>query len=617
METKKPSSLQDPVISSSWDRSASYGLTEDQSPPLDLAAFQQLRHQVEANARLVTFAQPIIEHLYQQLSHSSCMVMLADSEGLILRAVGDNGFVERASRVILMPGARWSEESMGTNAIGTAIHEARIVSVCRDQHFLERNRFLTCIATPILAPSGGILGILDLSSDARVTLPHAQALLSTTAEIIEHRILAALDIGHVALHFSDHAELLGSPLEAVALFDEAGIMVACNRRARHLLNLSEQAALPTFEEAFVEEWRHLGRLLATSRADTACLHRRNSRGSLSARLVLRDNAGNAKAAAGNGRIATGSAFACQDQGDPRLHEAIQRARRISGRDIPLLIQGETGTGKELFANAFHCDGPRGNGPFVAVNCAAIPANLIEAELFGYAPGAFTGARAKGARGKLQEADGGTLFLDEIGDMPLNLQSVLLRVLETRRVTPLSSAEEIPIDIALVCASHHPLNRLAAEGRFRVDLLFRLNGLMVTLPPLRDRRDFDQLVDSMLDAETGGRPLRIAQSVRAILRRHPWPGNIRQLKNVLRVAVALLGDDEELTEQHLPEDILEESAETPKTPPGSSDLRATELRLVRACLARHEGNVSAAARELGITRTTLYRKLRLHLPEDIQ
>src|SRR5574338_362644 len=613
MESTPPDEPREELIQGSWRRCFDLGLDPDHAPFVELAAYQALREQLEANARLVTYAQPIIEHLHQQLVESSSMVLLADRSGLILRAVGDAGFAGRAARVALMPGATWSEEGMGTNAIGTALHETRMVAVCGDEHFLERNRFLTCIATPILAPTGGMLGILDLSTDHRVYLPHAQALLTTTAEMIEHRLLESLDSGHLLVRFSPHGELLGSPLEALAVFDEAGAMQACNRRARALLGFRGESPLPAFDDCFGVEWRQVGRLIhQAARSGAATLPGRNQR-SYFARFQLRPRSdGRGLLISPRAATAGATAFDHLDHGDPRLGEAIHRARRIAGRNIPLLIQGETGTGKELFAQAFHRDGPRREGPFIAVNCAAIPTNLIEAELFGYAPGAYTGARAKGARGKLMEADGGTLFLDEIGDMPLDLHSVLLRVLETRRVAPLGSVEEIPIDIALVCASHRSLHQMVAAGLFRADLLFRINGLMVSLPALRERTDFDALAASLLEEEADGRPVRFSPRALARLRSHRWPGNIRQLKNALRVALALLDDHEGvLTEEHLPEELMEDVGridELGLAPPGG-DLRSTELRLIRDCLARHRGNVSAAARELGITRTTLYRKLR--------
>ncbi|MBT0961542.1 sigma-54-dependent Fis family transcriptional regulator [Denitromonas iodatirespirans] len=614
MSTRKPSEPNAPLIHASWQRSSDYGLSPEHALHLDIASRSQLSERLEANARLMSFAQPVMEHLHCQLARSSSMVLLADRDGLVLRTVGDGDFVDRAQRVALAPGAHWREAVMGTNAIGTAAHEERTVAVYGDQHFLARNRFLTCIATPIHTPTGGMLGILDLSSDARVTLPHAQALLTSTAEMIEHRLIESLDTGRVLVRFSPHAEMLGTPIEGIAVFDDTGHMIGCNRRARAILGVGGSDPLPHFDACFQHDWQRLPVLVEAS--TIAPVHLRTSPPpGLSARLqwctppkpIPRQPPAPPPAPA---KTPLKGGFDLLDHGDPRMQLAIRRARRVAGHDIPLLIQGETGSGKELFARAFHVEGPRSHAPFVAVNCAAIPATLIESELFGYAPGAFTGAKAKGAPGRLQDADGGTLFLDEIGDMPLPLQAVLLRVLETRCVTPLGSSNEIPIDIALVCASHRPLHTLVSDGRFRADLLFRLNGLSVTLPALRERTDFDRFLDCLLAEAADGRPVRLSEAVRSQLRAYPWPGNVRQLKNALRVMVALLDDTDTVIEPaHLPEDLVTAMADTPPVVAASEDLRSCEQRLVRACLQRHGGNVSAAARELGITRTTLYRKLR--------
>ncbi len=608
MSRATPPAPNAPLIDASWQRSTEYGLSPEHPLHLDIASRSLLSERLEANARLMSFAQPVMEHLHRQLVQSSSLVLLADRDGLVLRTVGDGDFVDRAQRVALAPGAHWREAVMGTNAIGTAAHEQRTVAVYGEQHYLERNRFLTCIATPIHAPTGGMLGILDLSSDNRVTLPHAQALLTTTAEMIEHRLIESLDAGHLIVRFSPHAEILGTPIEGIALFDDAGRMIGCNRRARALLGLGNGQALPDFNTCFQRDWRRLANLVDASASAPVPLRNTPAPG-LIGRLQWRRPPSPA-ARHTPPKPDRRSGFDILDHGDPRMQLAIRRARRIAGHDIPLLIQGETGSGKELFARAFHAEGPRSDAPFVAVNCAAIPPTLIESELFGYAAGAFTGAKAKGATGRLQDADGGTLFLDEIGDMPLPLQAVLLRVLETRRVTPLGSSHETPIDIALVCASHRPLHTLVADGRFRADLLFRLNGLSVTLPALRERTDFDRFLDNLLTEAAEGRAIRLSDAVRGQLRSYPWPGNVRQLKNALRVMVALLDEADTVIEPaHLPEDLVAAMADAPAIVAEAEDLRSCEQRLVRACLQRHGGNISAAARELGITRTTLYRKLR--------
>lgn len=596
------------AIASSWQRSDHHGLAPSAALPDNVACRARLAEKLEANARLVCFAQPIIENLHHQIASASSLVLLADNEGFVLRTLGNPEFVDRAAKVALSPGSNWSESLMGTNAIGTAAFEQRTISIHGNEHFLERNRFLTCLATPIQAPTGGILGILDLTSDARSKQPFAEALLTTTAELIEHRLLEHLEGAHVTLHFSQHPELVGSPLEALIQFGEDGRVIACNRRTKKILGEAACASGMPFEALFDYTWAQAEQLALARSRPTIQLRCSGNGLTVAARFEHRRHDTRSMP---SGMHPRRDAFDEMSHGDRQMAAAINRARRITGHAIPLLIQGETGTGKELFARAFHLSGPRGERPWVAVNCAAIPANLIESELFGHAPGAFTGARAKGARGKLLDADGGTLFLDEIGDMPLALQAVLLRVLESRRVTPLGSNEEIPVDIALVCASHRPLAQLVAAGQFRADLLFRLNGLTVWLPPLRERTDFDALVRHMLSEEIGDRPVALTTDAFTLLRRQRWHGNLRQLRNVLRVALALLDPEESLlSAAHIPTDLLDPPDETETAPsiPGG-DLRSAENRMVRDCVARHQGNLSAAARELGITRTTLYRKLK--------
>ncbi|HMV62173.1 MAG TPA: sigma-54-dependent Fis family transcriptional regulator [Zoogloea sp.] len=602
------------TIRRSWERCATRGLRADERLPDDPNARVRLSDRLEANARLVAYAQPIMEHLHQQIARSSSTILLADDSGVILRSVGDSDFLERAARVALKPGHCWSEHVMGTNAIGTALTEQRPVAVIGEEHFLDRNKFLTCIAAPIHAPTGGVLGILDISCSARLTQVHALALLQTTTEIIENRLIETLDDASVVLRFHHQPEALASPLEGLAVFNESGGMLACNRRAERLLGLPDtRHSQSAFNDIFETRWNVL--LDHALRSSFRPTKLRCNRGREFAATVLVSNlrrvrpAGAVRDPRVLPRPRPRLTLEDMDLGDKAVGTAIRRARRILGLDIPLLIQGETGTGKEVFAQAFHNSGPRRDGPFVAINCAAIPGNLIEAELFGYTAGAYTGARGEGARGKLREAHGGTLFLDEIGDMPLKLQAVLLRVLETRRVTPLGGGPEEEIDLSLVCASHRSLKALCEVGEFRSDLYFRLSAMSLALPPLRERSDLEGMARRILQEESPDRPIRLATSTLDLIRRHPWPGNIRQLKNALRLGVAMLGDDEEtLGPDHLPQDLLD-GDDTVHPVPAAKSLRAAEVRLVEDTVQRHNGNISAAARELGITRTTLYRKLR--------
>jgi transcriptional regulator with PAS, ATPase and Fis domain len=293
---------------------------------------------------------------------------------------------------------------------------------------------------------------------------------------------------------------------------------------------------------------------------------------------------------------------------------------LSTSHATVLINGESGTGKELVARALHRHSPRKDQPFIAINTAAIPRDLLESELFGHERGAFTGATAQ-RRGRFEQADSGTLFLDEIGDMPLNLQARLLRVLQERSVTPLGSCKAVHVDISLVCATHRKLRDEVALGTFREDLYYRLNGLCVTLPALRERSDIRALATALAldEARKNGRVEKIQFSSNAMqsIEAYAWPGNIRQLNNVIRVAIALMDDDESLiTESHLPEELFEtpipprmqEAASMAINTSGNGSLEEIGRQAAQNALEAAGGNISAAARLLGVSRNTLYRKL---------
>jgi transcriptional regulator with PAS, ATPase and Fis domain len=307
------------------------------------------------------------------------------------------------------------------------------------------------------------------------------------------------------------------------------------------------------------------------------------------------------------------ALAALDTGDGAMQAVIARARRVIDKPIALLLQGESGVGKELFARACHASGTRRKRPFIAVNCAALPETLIEAELFGYRPGAFTGAARDGAPGRVREADGGTLFLDEIGDMPLAMQARLLRVLQERQVVPLGGGKPVAVDFQLVCATHRQLRAEVDAGRFREDLYYRVNGLALQLPPLRERTDLGALIAAILRDIEPGRTMRLAPDITAAFLGYPWPGNLRQLSSVLRTACALVGDDEDVIEwRHLPDDVAEAMAARSRPRPdedSGADLRRLADRCVEQAVRTSGGNMSEAARRLGISRNTLYRKLR--------
>ena len=608
----------------------------------------------ERSQSLLSNAAGIMEHVFEQIRASGSMVILADSQGMILHSMGDPDFVSRAQRVALQPGSSWSESVRGTNAIGTTLVEAAPVEVNGAEHFLDRNGILTCSASPVFSPRGEIEGVLDISGDYRGNQRHTLGLARLAAQLLEKRLFEIEFARELLIAFHSRPECVGGLQEGLLAVSSEGRVVGANPVARALLGVKQGGMvcgefgtlfrLPfgTFIDRCSHdvcslqalELRGGEPLYARIRGRVPTVGKANSRSDAGGQGEARSTSGAGEPAGRNppcDRRSGRATLECLSTGDARLQLALDRAARIMGKDIPLLIQGESGVGKELFARAFHYSSPRQDGPFVAVNCAAIPENLIESELFGYVGGAFTGARREGAVGKIQQAHGGTLFLDEIGDMPLAMQARLLRVLQERCVTPVGAQRNVPVDITLVCATHRVLRESVRNGSFREDLYYRVNGLTVTLPPLRDRSDIRSIVAIILASEVD--PARgevtISEQVLDFFERYPWPGNVRQLQNVIRVAVALLDDDEyEILPLHLPEELFgsdpmddaesgQASAVAASSPAAAAvpvqvaagrSLDEIELDAISRVMLEEGGNVSAAARRLGISRNTLYRKI---------
>mgnify|MGYP000090068737 CR=1 FL=1 len=589
-----------PWLAASWARSQAHGLALQGRPPgAPHASGAQLAQALEHRRTLLAQAQPVMAFLNEQIGDSGCLVMLADPQGMLLHALGDARFADRAARVALRPGAIWSEQWRGTNAIGTALADGVAVEVHGAEHYLERNGFLTCAAAPISDPQGVLLGVLDISGDRRGYHRHTLGLVRSGARLIEHQLFQARFGSGLQLRLHPQREGLGSVTEGLVALSEDGWVIGATRAALDLLGLRPQAiGALQLETLLGLDWRRL-------RAGVPQLLAREGEAPLWLRLDL-GRQGRAWVAAA---ALPADPLARLDSGDAAVHALLERARRVVDKPIALLLLGESGVGKEVLARAVHASSLRHTRPFVALNCAALPEGLIEAELFGYRPGAFTGAAREGAPGRLREADGGTLFLDEIGDMPLPLQARLLRVLQDGEVLPLGGGRALRVDFRLICATHQPLAEAVRAGRFRTDLYYRLNGLTLTLPPLRARSDLTALVERLLAQEAPGRALALAPELAQAFARYAWPGNLRQLLHALRTACALLDEGESLIErQHLPDDLAAELAPAACAPaPGA--LREQGDALIRQALAEAGGNVSEAARRLGIGRNTLYRRLR--------
>jgi len=660
------------LIEQSHLRSAALGLTRAERPDFEPLMRSDLNVARERNQRLFSHAAPVMEMLFEQIVNTESMILLTDAQGTILHSVGDDEFLERAGKVALSPGVNWAEQSKGTNAIGTALFEESPTLVHGGEHFMHANNFLTCSAAPIFDPRGNMLGVLDVTGDQHSYHQHTMGLVRMSARMIENHWLSD-DYGNkLRLHFHHRPEFIGTLLEGIIVVGPDGKILGANRSALDQLAISSaglrmhslSSLFGTTASAVFDHFRSpLPVPMALCLPDGRKFHV-NARFNGTTRSVMaglspdtQDGARpddtrplpNANAeATPNSRL---SGLHYLKTGDPLVETMVQKVQRILNRDIPLLILGETGTGKELLARAVHQDSNRAKQAFVAVNCASIPESLIEAELFGYEDGAFTGARRKGASGRIVQANGGTLFLDEIGDMPLALQARLLRVLQERCVTPLGSQKSIAVDIAVIGATHRNLRDMIDAGSFREDLYYRLNGLVVRLPALRERSDLGVVAQRILLAECPQATPEISPSVMALFKRYAWPGNIRQLANVLRTAAVMAAGESQITEQHLSDDFLEDvqrvrpvapasvpvftaspaseplpapevhapaSAQAPADPVVAAaaparTLGEAEIEMIRTVLDEAKGNISEASKRLGISRNTIYRKLRWGKP----
>lgn len=598
----EPRGVAAPILRS-WTRCAAQGLTAGGRPRAEPLTAGELRQHRERAETLRRRCRPELEALRADAAATGSIVILTDPSGLVLDTVGSVDFADRAAKVALLPGVSWSETALGTNAIGTALVERRALEVRGAEHYAEAHGILSCAAAPVLDPYGEVVGLIDLSGPSAVAQLHAMGLLELAVTQVEHRLFEGAFPDHAVVRFHSDPSFLGTSREGILVFEDYRL-VAANRGGLAQLGLGWDALRNRrYGDLFEGPLGRAGeeRRVRSTTGDT--LHLRLERPA-AATPAAREGAPAAPAPP-SAEGGPSPAF------DPATAQALARAVRLLEAGVPVLVQGETGTGKEVFSRQMHLSSSRAGRPFAAVNCAALPEGLIESELFGYEEGAFTGARRAGFKGLLREADGGVLFLDEIGDMPLSLQTRLLRVLQERQVTPLGGGRPVPVDFRLICATHRDLKQQVDAGSFRADLYFRIAQYRVALPPLRQLQEREALVRRFWSELAGGPggPALSADCV-ATLARHSWPGNFREFVGTLKVLHALAEPDGLVDMDALPADVREQAtaSATAPQPPAGEELEAVTRATIQATLAACGGNISMAARRLGIHRSTLHRHL---------
>ena len=547
-----------------------------------------------------------LESLYTKVAGLGYVVLLTDARGITVDFLGDLVFEPSLRKAGLYLGADWSEARAGTCGVGTCISTGKALTVHLSDHFDATHIPLTCTSAPVYDSAGRLSAVLDISqlssSQPKESQHLALQLVTLYAHDIENAAFLHRHRSDWVLRLSTAPQFLDVQPEFLLALDASGNVVGHNRRAQLGLKPGRGTRLlgASFADLFDVPFEQIGRFVQARPSDQRAVMQAGARQLLflSATAPPRLPATVRQAAE---RVLP-PPLAQLSAGDAALDRQIERAARLVNSPISLLVTGETGSGKEFFAKAVHASSERRARPFIAVNCAAIPEALIESELFGYLPGSFSGAAARGKRGLITEADGGTLFLDEIGDMPLSLQARLLRVLSEREVQPVGATRPVPVNIRVIAATHAPLESLVRAGRFRDDLYYRINGAHIALPPLRERSDLSAMIDRLL----GGRTL--THDARSSLLHHRWPGNLRELRNVLDYAQSVcpegvVGVDD------LPE-LRQWEAETLQPTQGAvhDGLAPAATTALLQALQAAQWNVSQVARRMGLSRMTLYRRM---------
>ncbi|MHB1407676.1 MAG: sigma-54-dependent Fis family transcriptional regulator [Desulfitobacteriaceae bacterium] len=614
----------------SWQRCRAWDINSADGVGRDILKEEELKELISRNAQLVEIAQPYMHTLHQSVQGSGFMVVLTDAGGRILHNCGDSDILNEAEGTIqFVKGANWSEEAVGTNAIGTALALNKAIQISGAEHFCLRHHQWTCSAAPIHNPGGQVIGCLDISGPAQCVYSHTLGMIVAAVEAIENQLRKDEVQEDKNRAYELLAAVTGSVTEGLLAIDNEGKIILINPAACLILGLTEPMALG----------KNITVILG---ADNNFVNMAKSRGwNTDVEIVLEHGGERIHCTSSSRPIAkkdgsiAGVVFSLREI--KKVHRLVNRmvgaTARFTCKDIVgeseqikkalklilvaansrsnVLLLGESGTGKELFAQAIHNHGNRREGPFVAVNCAALPRELIQSELFGYDEGAFTGAKRGGHPGKFELANEGTIFLDEIGDMPMELQVNLLRVLQEHKIMRVGGEKIIPVNVRIIAATNKDLSKSVAEGRFREDLYYRLNVLNIHIPPLRERgQDIDLLTGYLIKTfsmQLGKKIKGISPEFMETVCHYSWPGNVRELQNALEYAINVAENDY-LNMWDLPSNVLPRQSLTLEN---QKILSLSELEKVtlESTLTFYKGNITKTAKALGIGRNTLYDKLK--------
>jgi PAS domain S-box-containing protein len=605
-------------VKRSWlrckEKKVNYNLGEGK-----LIAKEELEKERENNKELISIALPIMQNLNDLVMGTGFALVLTDRNGLILEVIGEESILNETKKLNFVPGAIWSEEYVGTNAIGTSLWENKPIQIIGAQHYCKSHHNWTCSAAPIHNPSGDIIGCIDMSGhsekahthtlgivvaasysiDNQLLLSQTHAILSSTVEAVSDGMIIVTDDYKIKLVNKSGEKILGAESDRLIDLDIRNILGT--RIFKHT-----EAFLDRIDWVFIIDEKKIPCSVKVSNINIG----EKTKGMAISFKEMKTVQHTVNLVYGNKATYT---FEDIVTNSDTLKMAIKEAQKFARTKGCVLIEGESGTGKELFAHAIHNMSSRSKGPFVAINCASLPKDLFESELFGYEKGAFTGANKEGKIGKFELANEGTIFLDEIGELPLDFQAKLLRVLDDFTVTRIGGKWPKKIDVRIIAATNRNLLEEVKKKNFREDLYYRINVFRVYIPPLREREgDVFLLAQHFLSRlnKTNNTSKTFSRKFLDCLNLYPWYGNVRELENTIERAFYLC-EGNVITSECLPKEIfLGNKSKAKNEDLDFSSIRTTEEIILKNALAKTGGDVLKASEILDMSKSTIYRKLKL-------
>ncbi|MCG8410516.1 MAG: sigma 54-interacting transcriptional regulator [Bacteroidales bacterium] len=619
----------DIIIKRSHSRSKSFGIDPQCQYPKLIIKGKELEYQLKENKELIDIAEPIMTQLLSTVEKNGFMIVLTDSDACILKIIGGKETLKAAQNLNMIEGASMSEKSIGTNAMGTAISENAAVQITAKEHFISAYHQWTCSAAPIHY-NNKVIGTLNLTGKAENVHPHTLGLVMAAVSAIENKLTSNLILKELFASRQYAWAMMNNLAYGVFAIDLNDEIKWVNDSACRIINIRRKSLLDKEIKEFLPDWYKIKRIVLNDLSFldqestfqipeirerflfNAYLIKNEQQEILGYLVTFRPMSRMLNLIKKYSGLHAHYTFDEIISKSPQTVKLIEYAKRVANSPSTVLITGESGTGKEVFAQAIHNASERHNSAFVAVNCGAISPTLIESEMFGYEEGAFTGARKGGCPGKFELANGGTIFLDEIGEMPVDMQIKLLRVLQEGTVTRVGAQESKKIDIRVIAATNKNLEDEVEKGDFRLDLFYRLNVIPIHIPSLRNRReDIIPLARHfmVIKSEKLNKPIpELSDDIKDKLLNYSWHGNVRELENYIEKIVNL-GDNKDYCDINIDKNSAPIIFSKPIQVDKLKTLEEIERETIVFTIQQLNGNISKVAKSLGIGRNTLYAKLK--------